>query len=209
MTPDATRGADYAQRLVALQTARWKRWLAVQAPFGWNLRRLAPGFTLDLGCGIGRNLLHLRGLGVGIDTNPHCVRVARTRGLVAFTPEEFAGSVYNRPGRFDSLLLAHVAEHLAEDDTIGLIRRCRPLVRPHGQLILMCPQEAGFASDPSHVEFMDFQRLAGIASRTGFPPERSFSFPFPRWAGRFFTYNEFVLVGRTPASAARQAGPTE
>ena len=30
----ATRGDDYAARLVRLQTARWKQWLDVQAPFG-------------------------------------------------------------------------------------------------------------------------------------------------------------------------------
>ena len=47
---------------------------------------------------------------------------------------------------------------------------------------------------------MDFIRLARIADRLGFQPERSFSFPFPRWVGRFFRYNEFVVVSRKPAS---------
>src|SRR5688500_14853765 len=111
----ATRGEDYAARLIRLQTASWKRWLDVQAPFRWNLRRLDPGFTLEIGCGIGRNLLHLMGHSVGVDTNEHCVRVARSRGLTAFTPDEFWNSEYNRPGRFDALLLAHVAEHMTED----------------------------------------------------------------------------------------------
>ena len=45
----ATRGEDYAQRLVRLQMAPWKRWLNVQAPFRWNLTRLRPGFTLVVG----------------------------------------------------------------------------------------------------------------------------------------------------------------
>src|SRR5439155_25078118 len=95
--PGGTGTEQYADRLVSLQTARWKRWLDVQAPFRWNLRRLRPGFTLDIGCGIGRNLLHLGGQGVGVDTNEHCVRVARARGLIAFTPEEFRRSVdHNR-----------------------------------------------------------------------------------------------------------------
>src|SRR5690348_18214957 len=108
----ATRGADYAERLVRLQTARWKELLDVQAPFRWSLKRLAPGFVLDIGCGIGRNLLHFPTAGVGIDTNEECVRVARARGLTAFTPAEFQRSAdYNRPGRFDTILFAHVAEH--------------------------------------------------------------------------------------------------
>ena len=29
---------------------------------------------------------------------------------------------YNRPGRFDTLLLAHVAEHMTEDEVVALLR---------------------------------------------------------------------------------------
>jgi SAM-dependent methyltransferase len=197
----ATHGKDYADRLIRLQTAPWKRWLDVQALHRWNLRRLNPGFTLDIGCGIGRNLLHLPGQSVGIDINEHCVRAARGRGLTAFTPDEFRRSAeYNRPGRFDSILLAHVAEHMTEDQAVALLEDYEALVRPDGTLILISPQEAGFRSDPTHVELMDFARLARISRRLGFQPERAFSFPFPRRAGRLFTYNEFVVVSRKPAA---------
>jgi 2-polyprenyl-3-methyl-5-hydroxy-6-metoxy-1,4-benzoquinol methylase len=187
----------YAARLVRLQTARWKRWLNVQALFAWNLRRLTPGFTLDLGCGIGRTLEHLRGNGVGIDTNAYCVDFARTRGFVAFTPEQFQRSTeYRRPGRFDTLLLAHVAEHMTEEEVVRLLEEHTTLVHANGRLILLTPQEAGFKSDPTHVQFMDFDRLVRIVERVGFRAQRTYSFPFPRWAGRWFTYNEFVVVGQ-------------
>ena len=99
----ATYGKDYAERLS--RTASWKRWLNVQAIYRWNLRRLDPGVTLDIGCGIGRNLAHLPEQSVGIDVNEHCVREASTRGLTAFTPDEFRRSKYNRLGRFDAILL--------------------------------------------------------------------------------------------------------
>ena len=72
-------------------------------------------------------------------------------------------------------------------------------LRPGGRLLLIAPQEAGFRSDPTHVELMDFTRLQRISTRLGLVPERTFSFPFPRWAGRWFTYNEFVVVSRRPA----------
>jgi len=198
----ATHGDDYAERLIKLQTARWKQWVDVQAPFRWNLRRLDPGFTLDIGCGIGRNLLHLPGHSVGIDVNEHCVRAAKARGLIAFTPSEFRRSAeYNRPGRFDAILLAHVAEHMTEDQVVVLLQEYEALLRPGGKLILISPQEAGFRSDRTHVQLMDFARLSRISQRLGCQLEQSFSFPFPRWVGRLFTYNEFVVVGRKAATA--------
>jgi len=197
----ATHGEEYAERLIRLQTARWKRWLDVQALHRWNLRRLDPGFTLEVGCGIGRNLRHLFGQSVGVDINEHCVRAARARGLNAFTPDEFRRSAeFNRPGRFDAILLAHVAEHMAEDQVVALLQEYESLMRSGGRLILIAPQEAGFRSDPTHVELMDFRRLARISDRLGFQRERAFSFPFPRWVGRLFKYNEFVVVSRKPAS---------
>jgi SAM-dependent methyltransferase len=195
----ATRGHEYAERLLRLQTPRWKQWLDVQAPFRWNLRRLHPGFMLDIGCGIGRNLVHFPRQAVGVDANEHCVAAATARGLTAFTPAALRASPeYCRPSRFDSLLLAHVAEHMKEDEVVGLVAEYEALLRPGGRLIVLTPQEAGFRSDTTHVEFMDFERLRRICERLGFVVERTFSFPFPRWAGRLFTYNEFVVVGRKP-----------
>lgn len=200
----ATHGRDYAERLIRLQTAPWKRWLGAQTLHRWNLRRLHPGFTLDLGCGIGRNLLHLTGQSVGVDINEHCVRMARARGLTAFTPEEFwQTSEFNKPQRFDTILLAHVAEHMTEDQVVDLLRKYIPLLQPRGQLVLISPQEAGYRSDATHVEFMDFVRLTRISERLGFAVQRTSSFPFPRWAGRWFTYNEFVVVSRRSASDGR------
>jgi 2-polyprenyl-3-methyl-5-hydroxy-6-metoxy-1,4-benzoquinol methylase len=204
----ATNSQEYAQRLIRLQTASWKRWLDVQAPFRWNLRRLDPGVTLDLGCGIGRNLVHLPAQSVGVDINEHCVRAARARGLTAFTPTEFLRSAeYNRAGRFDTILLAHVAEHMTDDEVVALLKEYEKLVRPGGRLILITPQEAGFKSDATHVQLMDFARLTRISERVGFHRERAFSFPFPRWVGWLFTYNEFVVVSRKQASAASIATP--
>ena len=196
--PEAdTRDREYTERLVRLQRAPWKKWLDVQAPYRWNLRRLRPGFTLEVGCGIGRNLEHLRGDGVGLDHNPHSVAAARAVGLRAFTPEEFRGTEWDRPAAFDSLLLSHVAEHMRRDQLLSLLRTHLPYVRARGQLILITPQEVGFASDPSHVEFMDLAFLRAVAEELGLAPVRDFSFPFPRPLGRVFIYNEFVSVSRS------------
>jgi SAM-dependent methyltransferase len=191
-----TRSREYTDRLVRLQRAPWKRLLRVQAPYRWNLRRLRPGFTLEVGCGIGRNLEHLDGNAVGLDLNPFSVAEARRAGLRAFTPAEFEASSWCRPGAFDSLLLSHVAEHMRREELLALLRDHLVYVRPGGLLILVTPQEVGFRSDPSHVEFLDLAALRSVADALGLEPVRDYSFPFPRSFGRLFVYNEFVSVSR-------------
>lgn len=179
----------YAQRLKRIQTPLWKRLLDVQAPYRWNLRRLKPGRTLDVGCGVGRNLAHLGRDGVGVDPNAACVAEARASGFAAYAPDDLPAGV------FDSVLIAHVLEHL--DDPASLVRTYLPRLRPGGQLILITPQELGYASDETHVQFLDFDRLREVAEAAGLEVERAFSFPFPRWAGRLFKYNEFVVTARS------------
>jgi SAM-dependent methyltransferase len=192
--PGDTASDAYAERLK--RGARWKRLLGVQTLYRWNVRRLGLGFTLDVGCGVGRNLGHLDGNGVGVDPNRAAIAEARRRGLVVFTPEEFAATEYATRARFDSLLLAHVVEHMSYDDAVALVAANLPFVAAGGKVVFICPQEAGFGSDDTHVAFTDFDVLGRLCADTGLRVETAFSFPFPRAAGRWFRYNEFVVVAR-------------
>jgi SAM-dependent methyltransferase len=193
----STQDREYTERLVRLQEVPWKKVLHVQAPYRWNLQRLCPGFTLEIGCGIGRNLQHLQGHGVGVDHNEYSVRHARSLGLRAFTGAEFLESEYaTGPGRFDSLLLSHLLEHLSTQGAEALIREYLPYLKSGGRVLCICPQERGYASDASHVEFFDFQKLEALLHSVGCEVERRYSFPFPRWMGKAFIYNEFVVVGQ-------------
>jgi SAM-dependent methyltransferase len=189
-----TDSSDYTERLVALEGARWKRWLDVQAPYRWNLRRLALGRTLEVGCGIGRNLAHLPAGSVGVDPNAHSVAVALSRGCDARTPDAFRAA--HEPACFDALLVAHVLEHLARDEAHALVAEYLPYVRAGGRVVLITPQEAGFRSDPTHRTFFDGPALAALLEGLGCAVLRSYSFPFPRPVGRVFPHNEFVVVGR-------------
>ena len=190
---ESTLGTDYT-RLLKKPEAGWKKLLNVQAPYRWNVRRLDLGFVLDVGCGIGRNLAHLDGRGVGVDHNPHSVAEARARGLEAYTVEEFRSKQWSHPRQFDSLLCAHVLEHMPMDEARRLLLDYLPLVKPHGRLIVIVPQQAGFKSDATHVEFLDPERLAELTNSLPVDLERVFSFPFPAWVGRLFPYNETVAV---------------
>ena len=186
----------YTQRLERVSGARWKQLLHVQAPYRWNLRRLEPGYVLDIGCGIGRNLLHLDGNGVGIDTSASSVEVARSHGLEAYTVEEFPHAPQAHSGHFDSLLFAHVLEHMELGDATELIGAYLPYLRPGGTVIVIVPQRAGYATDDTHVNFLDHEDVAALITRHDLEIVRSYSFPFPRAAGGFFNHNETIVTAR-------------
>ena len=195
----STESAAYTRRLAELEQRWIRRVFDVQAPYRWNLRRLGLGFVLDVGCGLGRNLGHVGGHGVGVDHNPRSVEVVRARGMIAFTPEDFQASEYAVPGRFDSLLSSHVLEHLEWGDAVDLVRTYLPFVRPGGKVAIICPQRAGFRSDATHVTDLDGPALTRLASECGVAVRSTRSFPFPRVVGNVFTYNETVVVGEKPA----------
>lgn len=193
--PRDTRTDAYAERLAQLSGARWKRWFDVQRPYRWNLRRLALGRTLEIGCGIGRNLAALGPSAVGVDHNEHAIEMARARGHRAYSTAAFRASPeIDQP--FDALLFAHVLEHMARAEAIALVAQWLPQLRPGGKLVLITPQEAGYRSDASHVEFMDFAALRSLLAEIGCVTRHAYSFPFPRFVGRVFPHNEFVVLGQ-------------
>ncbi len=195
-----TQNSEYTDYLVGNE-ARWKQILDVQRVYRGHLKSLSPGRVLDIGCGLGRHLWHLQQVtpSVGVDHNEHSVAIARSRQLNAFTPEDFHASAEAQPESFDTLLLSHVLEHLSPDDAAQLLEEYLVYLRPGGRLISMTPQEKGYASDQTHVTFMDGTRMKQLAENARLQMERQYSFPFPRSFGRLFRYNEFVTVARKAA----------
>ena len=187
---------DYTERLVDKQFVWWKTILDVQRPYRHNINKLDLGFVLDVGCGIGRNLLHLKGNGVGVDHNKDSVAICKEKGLKAYTNEEFLSSEYNKEKTFDSILLAHVAEHMTEQQATALLKEYLPFLKDNGKVVVITPQEAGYASDQTHVQFTDFEVVKRIFSEIGVVEKKFYSFPFPRFVGKFFKYNEFISVAQ-------------
>lgn len=189
-----TTSEEYTRRLQDLEGAAWKRMLHVQAPYRRNISRtLAGARTLDLGCGIGRNLQTLGGGSVGVDHNETSVAFCRTRGLVAYLPEAFRSWALEGSVTFDGLLVAHVLEHLSPGTQEAFLLEYLPFLAPAARVVLICPQERGYASDASHLDFVDAARLVELCERLGLVVDESRSFPLPRLAGRFFSHNEFVV----------------
>jgi 2-polyprenyl-3-methyl-5-hydroxy-6-metoxy-1,4-benzoquinol methylase len=188
--------AEYTRRLQHLTGKRWKQ--MIPTPSGWNVRRLAKGRVLDVGCGIGRCLDFIRPRGVGVDPNETAIAVCKAGGHEAYTPEEFAATY--EPGEsdvgFDTLLCSHVLEHLDEPTGVDLIRTYVPYLRDGATVVIMTPQERGQQFDATHVRFMDDAALAELAAQCDLTIDSISSFPLPRAFGRWFVYNETVTVAR-------------
>ncbi len=189
-----TQGENYARRLSSKSGARWKRVLNVQAPYRWNLRRQHLGRTLDVGCGIGRNLGSLAPGSVGVDHNPSSIAIARSAGHEAYTTAEWSQSAPYPEESFDSLLIAHVIEHMSPDSGVALVREYLDFLRPGGKVFFICPQERGYSSDETHERWTTGEDLETLARDVGLVPDPWRSFPFPRRTGTFFTYNEFNVL---------------
>src|SRR5882672_167501 len=194
----STQDASYAERRLSAENVWWKRLLDVQRPYRAHLRKLRLGLVLEVGCGVSRNLDHLRGTAIGVDHNRRAVEIARARGLNAFTDEELRASPWATPGRFDSLLFSHVLEHMQAAQATELIRSYLDLLADAGRVVAVTPQEAGFRSEPTHVECMDFDAVAGVLRGAELHVQAQYSFPLPRLAGLVFKYNEFVTIARKP-----------
>lgn len=195
---ETTDGEDYARRLVDRGGVPWKRFLNVQAPYQWNLRRRNLARTLDVGCGIGRNLSTLAPGSVGVDHNVTAVALARESGFQAMTVDEFFTSDEAAPASFDGILLSHVLEHMPTKAGIEMLQMYLPCLKPGGKVLLICPQERGYASDPTHVQWTTGEDLVRLAREVRLVPEHWISFPLPRAFGRVFTYNEFNVLARKP-----------
>lgn len=189
-------GIGYTARLEARSGAMWKRLIGAQIPYRNHIRRIADGNVLDIGCGIGRNLEHLGGRGVGVDLNPHSVEAARRRGLEAYLADEFDSSSRATPAGYRTLLFAHVVEHMDIDEAKDLVNHYLSYLEPGGRVIVIVPQQAGFESDETHVSPIGPSELSDIANANELIVERVYSFPFPAWVGRFFTHNETVALMR-------------
>jgi SAM-dependent methyltransferase len=109
----------------------------------WGLDQLgvAPGRALDIGCGIGGALVHLRERGwdvAGVEPDPELSAVARDRfGLDARTGF-FDDTTFPASDSFDLAYSCHVWEHLA--DPVALAAAARRVLAPrNGHLFIVVP----------------------------------------------------------------------
>lgn len=196
------------------------------APYGMG-RRFPPflpgGSALDIGCGNGAFLGHLKRHGwqvTGVDTSPRAAELAKR----AFEVDVFVGEAWDSPfpsESFDVIHLSHVIEHVT--DPFRLMAKVADLARPGARIYVETPNVDSFgrrrAGDywvpweaPRHLYLFSAPTLRELLSRSGLHVERvtTVKFGHLEWEetyrreareGRALPVRPHVRFGRRPVLA--------
>ncbi|MFF3541685.1 class I SAM-dependent methyltransferase [Streptomyces platensis] len=131
---------------------------------------IAPGRALDLGCGPGRNALHLASLGFtvdAVDLSPAAVAWAEDRAREAGARIAFhcgdafgpAGDALDGP--YDLIHDSGCFHHLPPHRRVSYLALLDRLLAPGGHLALTCFAAGGMGSELPDIEFYRQSRLHG------------------------------------------------
>jgi hypothetical protein len=164
------------------------------------------GATIDYGCGAGQLLRLLPDGSVGFELNPVLIERLIKDGLVVYRSHGEMSDFDLAPlgGKFDSLVISHVLEHLV-DPAAALNRLMLACSRLGVQrIIAIVPGLKGYRSDDTHKTFIDRQYVESNFRNLNdaFALSKISYFPGNReWLGRFYIFHEMKLVfdRRVPA----------
>ena len=99
---------------------------------------------IDLGCGSGELLGHLREMGyrgaIGVDTSKQQIAVARSRGVTQVEHADGLGFLRSAVDESVEMVITwDVIEHLTKDETIELAERIQRVLRPGGRWVIHVP----------------------------------------------------------------------
>ena len=145
---DANRGSK--QEFLAKLSVYGGLFESLQAP--------GQGPLLDIGCGRGELLDHLREMGIavqGVDTNPVMVALCRERGHTvshADALERLRSQPDNSLGAVSGF---HIIEHLPFETLFNLVRECWRVLQPNGFILFETPNPENILVG-SHTFYHDF-----------------------------------------------------
>jgi SAM-dependent methyltransferase len=156
------------------------RWLGTPDAAEETVLARAVGPVLDIGCGVGRHVIALRGRGVravGVEISSVAVAIARERGA-----EVIEASAFEHPttSEWRTILLLDGNIGIGGDAT-RLLRRSAALLAPGGAVLVELEEPAGApraqrvrlegARAASHWipwHFVDYEEIARLATAAGF-----------------------------------------
>ena len=190
-----SRYTDYQSRRSSLR--KWVR--------GFYLRSAATlvhGPTIDFGCGVGEFLRELPAGSIGLELNEVSVAHCVGQGLDvlhynADNDDWALAPIAGRARCYRSLSICHVLEHL--DRPAVYFRKLLLAARALGvdRVLVIVPGRSGFATDPTHLTFVDLSMLSdpGLVEGSGFSLQGAHYFPGNvRSFGNWFPHHELRAV---------------
>ncbi|WP_328910748.1 class I SAM-dependent methyltransferase [Streptomyces sp. NBC_00234] len=138
---------------------------------------ITPGRALDLGCGPGRNALHLASLGFDVDAvdlSPTAIAWAEERADEAgadvrfHCDDAFAPTTAELTGPYDLIYDSGCFHHLPPHRRISYLALLDRALAPGGHLALTCFAAGAMGSELSDA---DFYREAGLQGGLAYTPE--------------------------------------
>jgi len=135
--------------------------------------------VVDLGCGAGELLLFSKNKNkqaIGYDSNPLLVELCNNKGFTAYLGDVTIVNIEaNKP--FDAII-DNVLEHLSNEQLHSFFVNISKQLKANIKLIINVPDKKGFKNDPTHIQFIDKEIIAEMASKYGFDISKSFFHPF-------------------------------
>jgi 2-polyprenyl-3-methyl-5-hydroxy-6-metoxy-1,4-benzoquinol methylase len=145
---------------------------------GFGVPWRGQGRLLDFGCGGGRFLRRMNGLGwnvTGVDVSDAAVSAVRSAGLRAL--QGTLPHAELAPGSFDVVTMRHALEHVP--DPRSVLKAARQLLAPGGALVIQVPNYASWDVDyfgdaatvldlPRHLTHFTPPTLLAMLAREGF-----------------------------------------
>lgn len=173
-----------------------------------NQLRYLSGPTIDFGCGAGQLLARLPPHSVGIEANPDLVAWVAQQGHQVHRSQGDYGDfdLLDLPaGRFRSLVVAHVLEHLEDPARAlwALLQGCQRLGVT--RVLMVVPGARCMPADATHRTLIDRAWLAAhpVPPELGFVVTRVRFFPGPGWLGSLFAFHEMLVTFDRAAGAER------
>ena len=146
-------------------------------------RKYVPFFEgctsiVDLGCGTGDFLELLQEAGIealGVDSDPQCCAVVRSRGLKVVEQNVLAYLTQADSESHDGVFSAHLVEHMPFEAVLTLFQECYRVLCPGGKIVTVTPNVRSlyahldmFYLHFSHVYFYHIKLLEFFLRYTGF-----------------------------------------
>ncbi|HEV2386519.1 MAG TPA: class I SAM-dependent methyltransferase [Candidatus Acidoferrales bacterium] len=145
------------------------------------MRGESRGKLLDVGCGVGLFLSHMRELGwqvIGVEADPKTARIAQQEFGLRAIPGSLE-EAHLADESVDVVTMSHVIEHVRQPETV--LKEAWRVLKPRGRIVVVTPNVESLGhrafgacwqhlSPPYHLQLFSAASLLSIAGRAGFAP---------------------------------------